>query len=138
MSPEKTAQVAKIVDVVTRLAVGLALAGILWIASSVSDLSRQYAVLDQKVSTIADRMEGLDDFRSRLALCESMGRQQQRDIAKLAAWLDWWQKTVPVLDARQDAAIEAMRRDMQGLPPDWLKERVKALEDAVEALKGGK
>lgn len=70
-------------------------------AAIVRPMQRQIDDLDEDVKALATRLEL---------------KAQDKRIERIEEWREWWHKTVPGLDARQNTRLEALEREIRGPP----------------------
>lgn len=91
MTNSQKEKISATVDLVWKIATGVLLAVMLWVGTTLVELSDTVARLDQRICTIeasADRMTN---------------------------WLEWWNRTMPALDATQTQQINALEDRVQQL-----------------------
>lgn len=120
MTSEQKIKVSAAVEIITRVAVGLTLAGVMWLATSVSTQGSEIAVVKERVNQIASRLEGFDGLNARLAKIEA-NRFTSED------GLELW-KELATLKERIPSEI----------PPAWFLEKVKVVEERLKALEHDK
>lgn len=70
-----------------------------------------HRTLGSDIATLRQRFAEVEaQFRGLRELVESQLETNDEKIESIGEWLDWWHKTVPGLDARQNTRLEALER----------------------------
>ena len=78
-----------IIDGMSRIATGLILAVLLWVGDSITSLEARVGVLESRFDAY------------------------QLEQTRMVMWRDWWERTVPAMDATQSTRISNLEAEVE-------------------------